>query len=347
MVDEVDDPAGKWPPVLGNVLVLESSYMAQLLQEQIHAIIDLVDNFGLGSVGGTGSIIAIPGLATLPTLGQLLLPTQLAAAREFADTFDQSVMDQYAMQVNVQFTDRLRAYSGDSKERQVVLIEYTNSIFASLGVNYPVTPLLQLASGMVAADFIALFLTQVSCCSTTGPLPGLPVSLTHRMWPATAQITNVVAFLLGLLGVLVIYALVLGDVEAKTYEYGMLRALGMRSRMLVQLLSTQTTFFAMPGTTHHPLSRLSLSGQCPHSKHTSTPTTQACWLASSLAQCCTLAPSLQPASSSTPRPPTLCPCVLGCLAWDWVLSCLPSPMLYPFDGRSPLSCVMPWTCTIR
>lgn len=34
-----------------------------------------------------------------------------------------------------------------------------------------------------------------------------------------SQIFNAVAFLLGLLGVLVIYALVLGNVEAKTYEY--------------------------------------------------------------------------------------------------------------------------------
>ena len=37
-------------------------------------------------------------------------------------------------------------------------------------------------------------------------------------WCLCRQIFNGVAFLLGLLGVLVIYALVLGNVEGKTYE---------------------------------------------------------------------------------------------------------------------------------
>ena len=32
-----------------------------------------------------------------------------------------------------------------------------------------------------------------------------------------------------------IYALVLGDVESKTYEYGMLRALGLRQSILGQV----------------------------------------------------------------------------------------------------------------
>ena len=40
---------------------------------------------------------------------------------------------------------------------------------------------------------------------------------------------------MGCAGVLLIYSLLLNDVEEKTYEYGMLRALGFRQRSLIQV----------------------------------------------------------------------------------------------------------------
>lgn len=49
------------------------------------------------------------------------------------------------------------------------------------------------------------------------------------------------------LGALVIYALILGDVEARTYELGMLRALGIGEGALGALLALQTASFAVPG----------------------------------------------------------------------------------------------------
>ncbi len=47
-------------------------------------------------------------------------------------------------------------------------------------------------------------------------------------------------------GSLLIYSLLLNDVDAKTYEYGMLRALGMPARTLIQLLTTKAVMFALP-----------------------------------------------------------------------------------------------------
>lgn len=44
-----------------------------------------------------------------------------------------------------------------------------------------------------------------------------------------------------------IYALILGDVEAKTYEYGMLRALGLPHNTLSAVLCIQTAAFSIPG----------------------------------------------------------------------------------------------------
>ena len=55
-----------------------------------------------------------------------------------------------------------------------------------------------------------------------------------------------VQVLLILLGSLVIYSLLLGDVEAKTYEYGMLRTLGMRHQSLTKLLILQSALFTVP-----------------------------------------------------------------------------------------------------
>jgi ABC-type antimicrobial peptide transport system permease subunit len=56
-----------------------------------------------------------------------------------------------------------------------------------------------------------------------------------------------VVTLLVLLSALLVFALLLGDVEAKTYEYGMLRALGMRHSALVQILLMKSTLFSIGG----------------------------------------------------------------------------------------------------
>jgi len=49
------------------------------------------------------------------------------------------------------------------------------------------------------------------------------------------NIFGTVVALIVLLGILLIYSLLLNDVEAKTYEYGMLRALGMKQSTLIQV----------------------------------------------------------------------------------------------------------------
>ena len=53
------------------------------------------------------------------------------------------------------------------------------------------------------------------------------------------QIFYVTVVVMAVLGALVIFALVLGDVEARTYELGMLRALGIRDGTLGALLALQ------------------------------------------------------------------------------------------------------------
>ena len=54
-------------------------------------------------------------------------------------------------------------------------------------------------------------------------------------------------FILLGLSVLLIYSLMVGDVNEKTYDYGMLRALGFRKLWVIFLLVLQSLVFAVPG----------------------------------------------------------------------------------------------------
>lgn len=47
---------------------------------------------------------------------------------------------------------------------------------------------------------------------------------------------NTSVFLLIILSVILIYSLMLGDVDDKTYEFGMLRALGLKENSLISLI---------------------------------------------------------------------------------------------------------------
>ena len=52
---------------------------------------------------------------------------------------------------------------------------------------------------------------------------------------------------LAILSTMLIYSLMLSDVNAKTYEYGMLRALGFKKTYLVQVISLKSISFSIPG----------------------------------------------------------------------------------------------------
>lgn len=62
----------------------------------------------------------------------------------------------------------------------------------------------------------------------------------------TSSLIVVVCFL-AILSSQLIYSLMLSDVEQKTYEYGMLRALGFKSSHLISMISIQSFFFSIPG----------------------------------------------------------------------------------------------------
>ena len=62
-----------------------------------------------------------------------------------------------------------------------------------------------------------------------------------------ATLLTVVVFL-AILSTMLLYSLMLSDVDEKTYEYGMLRALGFKKEHLVRVISMKSIAFSVPST---------------------------------------------------------------------------------------------------
>lgn len=56
-----------------------------------------------------------------------------------------------------------------------------------------------------------------------------------------------VVFFLCLISFILIYSLMQSDVEERTYEFAMLRTMGMRNRNLMVILAIQSSLFSIPG----------------------------------------------------------------------------------------------------
>ncbi|MDP2435365.1 MAG: ABC transporter permease [archaeon] len=75
----------------------------------------------------------------------------------------------------------------------------------------------------------------------------LSMSVTQYLSIFMDQIFTSVSVILSGLGAMLIYSLLIADINEKTFEYGMLRALGLRNSSLIVILTTQAIFYAVPG----------------------------------------------------------------------------------------------------
>jgi hypothetical protein len=100
------------------------------------------------------------------------------------------------------------------------IAKFTGEVAQQLGLDFAASFSIPLFEAIEQLSLIALFLDNV--------------------------LGTVIAVFVGL-GALLIYSLMINDVETKTYEYGMLRALGMRNRSIMQLLITKSALYALPG----------------------------------------------------------------------------------------------------
>lgn len=192
VVDEVNDPDGKWPTSLGNVLILEEKWITTLFK-QVLPIHDTLSKNILQAFG-----VSIP---------------------ELEEQIDSIRLSDYALLVIVMYEKRFEAYVLDRQGLDEKMIQFTNQVAEAIGIDYHATFSLPIAVGLQSLYFIRLFLD---------------------------QIMTAVMVVLVVLSVMLVYSLLLSDVEQKTYEFGMMRALGMKHQSLITLLIIQSFTYSIP-----------------------------------------------------------------------------------------------------
>lgn len=198
VIDSVEDPDGKWPDSLGNVVVMESKYLPRIVKSLFPS-----NGVLLRSALQSAGIIAPNDTRT-----------------SINDALDSINLNQYALFMVVQYKDRYKTYIDEDLARKQEMIRVNNIVGVHLGVAAPISIQLPIYTTLQTVKYIKYFLDQVFAAT--------------------------VVVLIGL-GVMLIYSLLLSDVEEKTYEYGMVRALGMQQNNLVQLLLIQSVMYAIPG----------------------------------------------------------------------------------------------------
>jgi ABC-type antimicrobial peptide transport system permease subunit len=214
VVDEIDEPHGKYPKALGNIAILEQSLVNELLIEAMTYVLELVDN---------ETIWNTTWAKDLPFEQRELLKFLLPFAKQYTyivrDFRDNFKLTDYALTSIAMYRDRFAAYMKTAQELNAEIIKWSNKVALALGLDYPASFSTPLIDTLSVVYYLRLFLDQL--------------------------LLIIELFLVGV-GMFLIYALLLSDVEAKVYECGMLRALGMEQYTLIELLGIQSLLFSIP-----------------------------------------------------------------------------------------------------
>ena len=214
VLDSVPSPSGKWPYGIGNVMVMELDDAHRLLRQAASQVLEIFQPFS------TPAEVSPLNASSAGDIAGINADNAFASGASLLESLASVDLYEYAMQVTVQASERRYMYTTDVDAMYARVTAISDLIVGSLPANMSVEILTPVANAVSAFQFIRLFLDTVF---------------------------NSVIFLLTLLGCLVIYALMIGNVETKTYEYGMLRALGMTHKTLTDLLSVQAFSFAVTG----------------------------------------------------------------------------------------------------
>ena len=126
----------------------------------------------------------------------------------------------YAMTVNGMLDDQIPVYTGTKDNMNLKVGNSSNQIIDTIGQDANVSFAFPLKQQMKAVEFITIFFS--------------------------SNMLSIIAFL-AILSTQLIYSLMLSDVEEKTYEFGMLRALGFNTQNVGVTIVIQAISFALPG----------------------------------------------------------------------------------------------------
>jgi len=197
----VKSPKGKWPSVMGNVILLDYHYITNLV----------LDNF---LVHFKEKLETDPNYMLFSYLLENKALKEIMRAQ--TSKFD---LKQYAMFEYLTLKNKMSIYS-DEKTIDQKMVAFSNNFSRALGKAYLSQADIALSGVVKSSSVIKGFLDNVFAASV---------------------------FLLLLLSILLIYSLMLSNIEEKTFEFGMLRALGFNKTHVIALLLIQALIYAVLG----------------------------------------------------------------------------------------------------
>lgn len=126
-------------------------------------------------------------------------------------------LNDYALGIAIVKQDRISTYLKSQSARRTELTLFSNTVADALGIEFPATFTAVVSQALDLLQFIQIFLQ---------------------------EIFFTVIVVLVILAFLLIYSLLLADLETKTFEYGMLRTLGTRLKSLSLILVGQVSFLS-------------------------------------------------------------------------------------------------------
>ena len=226
----INDTEGKFSSVLGNILVVEADEFEPVVRDFLANAVATVTDM----LGGVADDLRATAAALNVTVGnyssEALADVLLAGVAELdkavgyledAGVAENFRLREYAMSAVAQIRDRRKkVYFRGFDDQQDLIVAMTNDIVDALGDTFGAGITAPVHTGLETYYYVEIFLNQIFLFCLV-----------------------VMVFLVACL----VYSLLLADSEAKTYEYGMLRALGLKQYVLVELLSFQSLLFAIPG----------------------------------------------------------------------------------------------------
>lgn len=136
---------------------------------------------------------------------------------DFFFNFD---MNHYSLIVNAALKNKFDLYKQSSKSIQLSLTDTSNTMIRRMNVTFPTKMQLTVFNTYQGLSIVKIFLD---------------------------NIFSSIMFFLVILSITLIYSLMLGNVEERTYEFGMIRALGYKKNNLILLIIIQAFLFSIPG----------------------------------------------------------------------------------------------------
>ena len=212
--DRIDNPRGKWPVNLGNVIFFETEYFFDFfrsdLERKLRSAAERIRRNVTDSIDGAELLIQqldnqINNLLILPIL----------------NGFDSMNLKERALTMNAVVKDKADVYSS-FQNYDDNLVEISNKLMASLEDTAKYNIVGPLLLGFQALGLLSVFLR---------------------------SLIYAILIILAILSYILISSLMVFNIDEKTYEFGMLRALGLERQSLVYMLLIQGFVFSVAGWT--------------------------------------------------------------------------------------------------